>query len=141
MVDMRRDPRTISSIIIHCSDSDRPEDDNIEMIRSWHLLKNWSDVAYHYFIDKHGKVHEGRKLDQVGAHCIGHNLQSIGICLSGKKDFWEPQFRSLYFLITQLMTTYKIPKSQVYPHNHFNIAKSCPNFAIEKIWRFENKKD
>jgi N-acetyl-anhydromuramyl-L-alanine amidase AmpD len=142
MVDIVRDLKTINMLVIHCSDSDRPEDDNIEVIREWHISKNkWSDVGYHFFIDKKGKVHEGRPLNKAGAHCIGQNAKSIGICMSGKKEFWEQQFRALNFLVVGLMRTYNIRKDRIYPHNHFNAAKSCPNFDIDKIWMFDSEKN
>jgi N-acetyl-anhydromuramyl-L-alanine amidase AmpD len=142
MVDMLRDPKTINKIIIHCSDSDEPEHDNIETIREWHIgRKKWSDVGYHYFIDKKGRIFTGRPHEKVGAHCIGQNAKSIGICVSGRKDFWEPQFRSLAFIVKDLMRTYNISRNEIYPHNFFNIAKTCPNFNIDKIWVFDSEKN
>ena len=79
--------RTINKIILHCSDSDNVGHDNIDEIRRWHLLKNWLDIGYHFFITKSGELQYGRPLWMEGAHCKEYNKNSIGICLSGKEDF------------------------------------------------------
>lgn len=136
---MDRDTRIIDKIIIHCSDSDNPAHDNIETIRNWHIARLFDDIGYHFFIDKKGKVKNGRTITKVGAHCAGQNMSSIGICLSGKYKFKDVQFKSAYLLIKDLMNIYQIKKSKIYPHNHFTAHKTCPNFSLEKIWCFENE--
>jgi N-acetyl-anhydromuramyl-L-alanine amidase AmpD len=83
-------------------------------------------------------VFPGRPMDQAGSHCSGHNLDSVGICLGGKKQFYDAQYLSVLFLIKDLMARYKIKKSEVYPHNFFNPDKTCPNFEISKIWKYDN---
>lgn len=139
MVDMHRDLKLIKMIIIHCSDTDLAEFDNIESIRKWHMAKGWRDVGYNYFIDKKGAIFEGRPLDQAGAHCAGYNMCSIGICFSGRKIFYDAQFSMGWFLIKDLMKRFGLTKKDIYPHNHFNSGKTCPNFAINKIWQFDDE--
>jgi N-acetylmuramoyl-L-alanine amidase len=139
-MDLDRRTKLIDKIIIHCSDTDHKEHDNIEWIRKLHKDKGWSDIGYHFFIDKKGKISEGRNINKTGAHCLGQNLSSIGICLSGRTDFTEAQFRSALFLINGLMKTYHISRDKVFPHNHFALCKTCPNFALDKIWKFENER-
>ncbi len=135
MVDINRTLNKIDTIIVHCSASDNPDHDNIEEIRRWHVNdKKWHDIGYHFFIDKKGMKFDGRTLTKVGAHCAGHNMKSIGVCLSGKYEFYECQFRTALFLITDLMRRFKIPRSNVYPHNYFDAGKTCPNFEMSKIW-------
>ena len=93
-------PRKIDEIIIHCSGSDYPEDDGILASFRLHTVNNlvpwrgstiqgfgWNDIGYHYFIDKSGAMHPGRGLHDIGAHCKGTIYHSIGICLSGEKEF------------------------------------------------------
>lgn len=137
MVDINRELSTINSIIVHCSASDKPDHDNIEEIRRWHKERKWIDIGYHYFIDKKGMTFDGRSLKKVGAHCHGHNLRSIGICLSGQYEFTDEQFRAALFLITDLMRRFKIPKSKVIPHNFLDGSKTCPNFEMSKIWNLD----
>lgn len=47
-------------------------------------------IGYHYFIEKNGKVTQGRADTDEGAHCKGFNTQSIGICLAGNFDATMP---------------------------------------------------
>lgn len=139
MVDIARPKSAIKKIIIHCSDTDLAEFDNIESVKKWHLLKSWSDIGYHYFIDKSGHVFDGRPMEKAGANCAGHNYDSVGICLSGRQIFYDPQFRACWFLVTELMKRYDIKRSMVFPHNAFNHGKTCPNFDITKIWKYDNE--
>lgn len=122
--------RKINQIILHCSDSDYPQHDNVETIRQWHLERGWKDIGYHYVITKDGRIRWGRALELYGAHCIGQNKDSIGICLCGRKEFTQAQFKSLQVLILRLMDRYNLTKEDVYGHNHYNKLKSCPNFNI-----------
>lgn len=118
--------RELKKIIVHCSDSDKPEHDNIGEIRRWHLIRGWDDVGYHFFITKNGNIEKGRDVSIAGAHTKGHNHDSIGICLSGKKTFTNDQFISLGMLLQVLFFEYGDMK--IYPHNAFNRLKTCPNF-------------
>lgn len=40
-------------------------------------------IGYHYVIDLDGRVWTGRHLDEIGAHALGWNANSVGICLVG----------------------------------------------------------
>lgn len=140
MVDVSRNMKLIDKIIVHCSDTDHPDHDNVEAIRQMHMRRGWSDIGYHFFINKHGHIADGRPITKSGSHCVGQNLRSIGICVSGRKEFYDTQFRQLNFLIRSLMKWYNIPKEKIFPHNFFNKNKSCPNFSIEKIWLFDENK-
>lgn len=125
--------RDLKKIILHCSSTDNDNFDNIDTIRSWHLDRGFDDIGYHYFIDKVGMVFKGRSLDVIGAHCKGYNKDSIGICLSGLHDFSPMQFVSLKVLLFNLMRDFAIPASEIYPHNEFNLNKTCPNFELDDI--------
>lgn len=124
--------RNIKKIIIHCSASDNKNHDSIAVIRRWHKAKGYKDVGYHYFINKLGRIEQGRPLEQIGAHVRGHNRDSIGICLSGLNHFTDKQRESLKKLLKTIkkLTSKNLP---VYPHNKFTKKKTCPNFDIEKF--------
>ena len=130
----RRDTRLIKKIIVHCSDSDLPEHDDVEVIKSWHKKRGFSDVGYHYYVKKDGTIQEGRYIGLIGAHCVTQNVVSVGVCLGGKYDFPAAQMKGARIIIENLMMRYKIPKTEIYPHNHFNHHKTCPNFEIARIW-------
>ena len=124
--------RQIDKIIIHCSDSDIEAHDNLDTIRKWHVdERNFSDVGYHFFIRKSGLIEKGRDLDLVGAHCVGQNKTSIGICCSGKHHFTHSQFLALKGLIDSL---YIILQKALTIHGHCEFStKTCPNFSVEEF--------
>lgn len=125
--------RNINKVIIHCSDSDNPHHDNVKTIRQWHLDRGWQDIGYHFVITKNGRIKWGRSLEMIGAHCKGHNIDSIGICLTGRNNFSQEQFYFLEVLLKKIMREFKIPKENIFGHNHFNKHKTCPNFDLSKI--------
>ena len=127
--------RKINKIIIHCSDSDHSYHDNIHTIKQWHLQRGFSDVGYHYFINKVGKLEIGRRIKTVGAHSRGQNSSSIGICLSGKKTvlFTDMQFKTLAKLCFNLIDVFDLSVNEIYAHNNFNPGKTCPNFLVESF--------
>jgi N-acetyl-anhydromuramyl-L-alanine amidase AmpD len=134
--------RNITKFIVHCSASDDPKDDSIEAIYNLHTApkeepikwgeydthgKGWSNVGYHFFIEKSGTIKKGRDIDKFGAHCKGYNKESIGICLSGNEKFKGDQFISLTRLLQSLATLF--PESTTHGHNEFS-NKTCPNFDL-----------
>ena len=122
--------RKINSIILHCSDSDRPEHDDVCVINRWHLDRGWDMVGYHYFIKSNGEIQRGRPDNKMGAHVKGHNRHSIGICLSGKGAYPWVQIRSAIALVKHLKEKYgDIP---VYGHYQFNDQKQCP--CMSMMW-------
>lgn len=127
-----RDINLVDKIIVHCSDSDVPEHDNITTITVWHKARGFDTIGYHFYISKAGEVYQGRPIHIKGAHCRGHNLNSIGICLGGKKDFTIAQFNALLLLSSNLMRMY--PNiTELVPHYAYSPEKSCPNFNMFKI--------
>ena len=120
--------RQIYQHIIHCSDSYHGD---VKSIRQWHMERGWLDIGYHFVIKKDGVIEIGRPLDQVGAHCKGKNLYSVGTCLIGKKDFTQAQFRSLKKLNVMLEKLF--PEIEVFAHYAFNADKTCPNFDVMEV--------
>ena len=122
--------RDLQKIIVHCSASDLALHDDPAVIKDWHVNGNgWKDIGYHYVITKDGSVHQGRPLKEVGAHCEGENLFSVGICLTGEHEFSPDQFFSLAWLINHLLESNPSIK-EVKPHTHYNKNKTCPNFDL-----------
>ena len=124
--------RNITKIILHCSDSDIPAHDDIKVIKEWHLERGFNDVGYHYFITTNGKLQYGRPIGDAGAHCRGHNHDSIGICLHGKTRFHPAQFGVLRKLLETLDFALRI--KDVYGHCDFDKGKPhCPGFDYKRI--------
>ena len=136
--------RRIDSIIIHCSATPAGKVFTADDIRRWHLARGFSDIGYHYIILLDGTVQTGRPVELAGAHCTGHNANSIGICYVGglSSDGRKPQDKRtqaqsdmLLLLARQLMDRYGIPASRVYGHREF-AAKACPSFDVQQ-WKKE----
>ena len=134
--------RTITEIIIHCT-ATRPDTNcTVESIRRYHKSLGWHDIGYHYVIYPDGSVHSGRPLEEVGAHCPGHNAQSIGIAYVGGLDAdgyatdtrTEAQRIALFQLVRNLMEEH--PITSIHGHNEY-ANRACPCFDVQQ-WRREN---
>ena len=108
-------------------------------IDRWHKARGWSGIGYHYLIRKSGHVSKGRSLPDVGAHCLGLNEKSIGICVAGHGDqeYWTlSQAASLVNLCKHFCQEYKIPTENVIGHCEVNnLAKSgliAMNYITDK---------
>jgi len=126
--------RSIKEIIIHCSATRESQQISVDTIRDWHLAKGWNDIGYHFYIDLDGTIHKGRDIDKMGAHCKGHNRNSIGVCYCGgveadgktpKDTRTQEQKESLLHVLKTLKAMY--PESMIYSHNEF-ANKACPSF-------------
>jgi hypothetical protein len=103
--------KTIDSIIIHCSATRANMDVRASDIDKWHKERGFVMIGYNYVIDLDGTVEVGRPLTMNGAHCIGYNDHSIGICYIGGLDiFGNPcdtrtieQKKAMHELVEKLM--------------------------------------
>ena len=126
--------RLVKEIIIHCSATREEQQVSVDTIRDWHLAKGWNDIGYHFYIDLDGTINKGRDIDKIGAHCKGHNRNSIGICYCGgvetdgktpKDTRTQEQKDSLLNVLKTLKAMY--PEAVIYSHSEF-AAKACPSF-------------
>lgn len=93
-------------------------------------------IGYQYFIDKAGKITQGRKDNEEGAHTIGRNKESIGICIAGNFDLTMPtpeQIKTLKELLIQKKKEYNILPSNIIPHRHFAV-KTCYGKNLSEDW-------
>lgn len=135
--------RYYNDIIVHCSATREGKNIKAADIRRWHLHEGYTDIGYHYVIDLDGTIEPGRPLDEIGAHCKGHNKDSIGICYVGginkagfNADTRTPaQKRALARLIWRLTTQalnagFGLPA--VHGHHDYCPYKDCPCFDAHK---------
>jgi len=123
--------REINKIIIHCSGTNIETYDFDRMHYDHTNNRGWSDIGYHFGIDFSGRYHILRPIHRSGAHAKGHNTDSIGICLLGLDPFTRRQFQQLATLLEMLCTVFDLKEEDIYPHNHFNKNKTCPNFDVD----------
>ena len=104
----------------------------VQAVDSWHKLR-WPGfisrrgyhVGYHYFINKQGVVTQTRDHDEEGAHVIGMNTKSIGVCFAGNFDVTLPtssQLQAWYNIYGALLKQY--PNIPTYPHRKY-ASKTC----------------
>ena len=133
--------RIINKIIVHCTATPEGKNYTVNTIRKWHIAKGWSDIGYHYVIYLDGSVHKGRDEKIIGAHCLGQNANSIGICYVGgvatdgktpKDTRTEAQKQSLIDLLKKLKAKY--PKASIFGHRDF-AAKACPSFDAKTEYK------
>lgn len=125
--------RVINDIIIHCSANKADSKIKAADIDSEHRRRGFKGIGYHYVILPDGTIELGRPPSKAGAHCIGHNAHSIGICYVGglgpdgrpadtRTDAQKTQLR---ILITHLTYMYRCP---THGHRDYTASKACPCF-------------
>lgn len=130
--------RKITEIIIHCSATVEGKDFTARDIDRWHRQRGFQMIGYNYIIRIDGTIEIGRPMEMVGAHCVGHNRNSIGICYIGglssdgkpKDTRTKEQKESLRALIEQLREEF--PEVTLHGHNEF-ANKACPCFRIADL--------
>lgn len=133
--------RVITLIIVHCSAVRPYQNSSAKDIDKWHKNKvthgiHWKGIGYHYVVRRDGTIENGRPLWEPGAHCVGHNKHSIGICYEGgldnegvEKDTRTPaQVKTLRSLIEELHAQF--PKALIVGHHDLNPDKPCPCFDV-----------
>lgn len=134
--------RPINEIIIHCAATKPSMDIGADWIRKIHVQQNkWRDVGYHFIIRRNGAQEDGRPVDQIGAHCQGHNSGTIGICMVGgisetgrpENNFTPAQFESVQMLIGYLKEHYPTIV-KLSGHNDY-ANKACPSFNVHEKLR------
>lgn len=132
--------RRIDEIIVHCSATKAGLDIRAKDIDLWHRRKGWKGIGYHYVIDLDGTVERGRDDSAVGAHCLGHNSHSIGVCYIGgydahgrpcdtRTDAQKDSMWSLLFLLHQ-----QYPNAKIHGHRDF-AKKDCPCFDAAEEYK------
>ena len=131
--------RPIEEIIIHCTGTVPSDLTTVEAVRRYHVnTLGWKDIGYHYLIYLDGSIHQGRPIDQAGAHCKNHNQRTIGICYVGGLDLNKKpkDTRTLRQVaaIRQLVQSLKVcfPTIKKVSGHYMYDNKACPCFDVEK---------
>jgi len=140
----------IKRLVIHCSDSMWGD---VEVIRQWHKQRGWKDIGYNAVIlngyrGSHspfdpkvdGLVELGRGLNfdpilegnEIGAHAMGFNSESIGVCLIGTGTYTVSQVQALEAFCVLWIKV--VPGIQIVGHYELDRRKTCPNMDMND-WR------
>ncbi len=130
--------KEIRLIILHHS---QRAPDWPEFIKERHIKRGFEDVGYHYLIGNktkfsvNGKLYKGRDEKFQGAHAIGFNANSIGICLIGDLDKNPPtqeQLNTLIKFLKEKIAEHKIPVQNILGHRELpGVAKTCPGKLVD----------
>jgi N-acetylmuramoyl-L-alanine amidase len=126
----------VEKIIVHHSVS---AGGTVASIRNYHITKRgFRDIGYNAIVRNinpgpEGMVEDGRPEDMVGAHCIGMNDKSMGICFIGTYDKMEPSeamLRAGAEKIAGWIKKYGLRISDIETHHKNAFWKSCPGWAF-----------
>lgn len=138
---MPRDRRATEYIVIHCAATPPVMDPTLKEIDRWHRAKGIQSErlnslsGYHVLIRRNGSIELGRDVMEIGAHCIGINNRSFGICLNGgidadgnpESNFTDAQWRSLSWILDLVGRAF--PWAKITGHNEW-APKACPSFDV-----------
>lgn len=137
--------RKIDKLIIHHSATQHMSLDAAHAeFRRLHMAKGWGDIGYHFLVDKDGnmlKTH--RPIERSGAHTIGQNANSIGLCCIGNYHSVKSEggmnhipsdemICRLSMHAAQICFDYKIDTSQIKGHGDY-WATACPGDNLHKL--------
>lgn len=135
----------VTEVILHTSatpgswQEGKTADQMRDEFRRWHRAKGWRDIGYHRVFAPDGSMARGRSLWQIGAHVMGHNRGTIGLCMVPVKtiekmgafeDFYTPAQREAVKAYIQEIVAIAGPV-KVTGHNDYTDMKLCPGFKVK----------
>ena len=126
--------RHIELIVVHCSATRCNQSYSVMQLIRDHADR-FGYTGYHYYITRDGQTYQTRHEQLVGAHAVGHNSHSLGVCYEGGLDKdghhadtrTARQKRALLDLLKRLKREY--PEAQILGHRDLpNVRKDCPCF-------------
>lgn len=129
----------VEKIILHCAATPEGKEFTAADINRMHIQRGFKKIGYHYVIDLDGTVEKGREENENGAHTIGYNSKSLGICYIGgvakdgktpKDTRTEAQKVAIFNIVKELIEKYNLTLDDV--HGHYEFAnKACPSFKMK----------
>lgn len=138
-------------IVVHCSATRENQSYSPDSMLRDHLLRGFKTWGYHYYVRRDGSLHALRPLYQSGAHVLGFNHCSVGVCYEGGLNaHGEPadtrtpaQKSTMRQVIGRLRLRY--PQAEVVGHRDlspdlngdgvvqpYEWVKACPCFDAKK---------
>lgn len=132
-----------NKIIIHGSDvSWRASRNQLNGINNYHRSRDFPLSRLGYYVGYHvlvtgGQLYRTKLESEEGAHTVGQNLQSLGICVGFDGDIEYPHPNDYVLLQRQVwrwQDMYAIPDDKVFYHRVFNTSKTCPGALLGVEW-------
>jgi N-acetylmuramoyl-L-alanine amidase len=128
--------RALTEIVIHCTATPEGRDVTAADVRAWHKAQGWSDIGYHYLVRLDGTVEQGRPEALIGAHVIGHNTGTLGVCYAGgvdakfaPKDTRTPEQEDALEAVCRALIA-KYPSIKKVSGHRDYAPKACPSFDV-----------
>lgn len=128
----------VTRITVHHEGSAKPNDDRnaaqvietLRLIQGQHRKRMGAgDIGYHFIIDRHGVIWQGRDWSYQGAHTSGANPNNLGIMLLGNFEIQQPtpaQLAALHSLTASMVRKYGLnPQRDIFGHSDF-CNTQCP---------------
>ena len=133
--------RHIDLIVIHCSATRCNRRFPVTALIRCHADR-FGFTGYHYYITRDGHVYQTRHEQLVGAHAVGYNSHSLGVCYEGGLDeHGKPadtrtprQKRALLKLLRRLKAAH--PDARILGHRDLpDVHKDCPCFDAQEEYK------
>ena len=129
--------RHVDRVFLHCSASEMDMSGQalVDEIRRWHRARGWSDVGYHFLIDKAGVVMPGRGISRMPAAQYPHNKGTIAIMVHGLEKFPPNMLEQCRLLCAEINEAYE---GRISFHGHKEVsAKECPVFLYRELLQLD----
>jgi len=131
-------------IILHHSTTKDGRTYDTDAIRNYHVnVLKWNDIGYHFLLERVNyelEIIPGRPIHKEGAHALGFNDRSVGICLIGNYDKDFPPYKMILMavdLMKSIKIAFNISTANIighkgtYPLLHKPVEKTCPGNNID----------
>ena len=128
-------------IVIHCSATRSNQNFPVTALIRCHA-ERFGFTGYHYYITRDGYVYQTRHEQLIGAHAVGYNSHSLGVCYEGGLDEHgeaadtrtPKQKRALLHLLRHLKKAH--PDARILGHHDLpGVHKDCPCFDAIKEYK------
>lgn len=128
-------------IVVHHSAATSPQP-QFAAIDEWHKARTFPIsslgyyVGYHRVIEQDGTVIQAREDLERDCDALGHNFDSLSVCLVGNFNAYRPtpaQIAALAALLSEWCNKYGLGPDDIFPHRHFGTS-SCYGTKLTDNW-------
>lgn len=105
----------------------------VELVRTSHRSRGFSDIGYHFVVDRAGRVFQGRELRYQGAHVRNNNENNLGIMCLGNFAIQQPtdaQLTSLRAVVALYRRKLNVSPGRIFTHQEIT-ATACPGKYLQ----------
>ena len=133
--------RRIDLIVVHCSATRCDQRYSVRQLIRDHADR-FGFTGYHYYVTRGGMIFQTRHEQLVGAHAVGYNEHSLGVCYEGGLDAGgnpddtrtARQKQALLRLLKRLKAAH--PEARILGHRDLpDVKKDCPCFDAIKEYQ------